>query len=117
EVASEEAGPLAHAEQAEVRCGLVVELVWRKAAPVVGYGELQLVGGEPHRYLQPVCLGVAERVAHGLLDDLEGAELDFRGEANRLPSDLQISMQVGLLVDVSKQPSQPAHPASRLQAT
>src|SRR5215471_13760269 len=82
EVATEEARPLTHAEQAEVRCRKVVEHFGRKAAPVVGHGKTQLVGAEPDAHLQPPGPSVAERVAHRLLGDAESTKFDVGGEAN-----------------------------------
>ncbi len=46
---------------------------------------------------------MAERVAHRLLDDPKSTEFDIGGEANHLAGNLQIGMQIGLLVDVSKE--------------
>ncbi len=94
---------LAHAEQTEVLCGEVVELLDCEAASVVGHGDPQLVGAELDGHLQPDCLCVAECVAHGLLDKAKGRQLDFGGEANFLAGDLQFGVQVGFLLDLEEE--------------
>ena len=74
-----------------------------EATSVVNHGKRQLVASEPDGHLQSACLGVTERVAHRLLDDAKGTELELGREANLFAGQLEPGHETGLLLRVGKE--------------
>lgn len=69
---------------------LLSEALGEKASPVVGHAEREVDGSEPNGHQEVASPGMAERIAHRLLDDTKGAKLDVGGKASLGAGDLEL---------------------------
>ena len=69
---------------------LLSDALGEKALPVVGHAEREVVGSEPNGHQEVASPGMAERIAHRLLDHTKGAKLDVGGKASLGAGDLEL---------------------------